>query len=112
MKRSLIAFMTVILIALLLGCGGGTTTTTASPTTCQNTATTKCTQSGALSGMAANGLYVFRGIRGAANRQSSMESSSTSGKLEWRARRLQFRQRVPSIQLLRRTRWERRLPHA
>jgi para-nitrobenzyl esterase len=47
----------------MAACGGGATTTvTPPPPVCTNTATIKCTQSGALQGVATGSLYAFRGI--------------------------------------------------
>lgn len=45
----------------MAGCGGGSPTTTPPPT-CTNTPTIKCTQSGAVQGVASGNLYAFRGI--------------------------------------------------
>lgn len=62
------------LVLGLIGCGGSSSTPP--PTGCTNTNTVKCTQSGAVRGVAAGNLYAFRGIPFAA---------PPVGNLRWKA---------------------------
>jgi para-nitrobenzyl esterase len=52
----------LVFVLTLIGCGGSSPITTPPPTGCTNTTTVKCTQSGAVQGVAAANLYAFRGI--------------------------------------------------
>jgi para-nitrobenzyl esterase len=52
----------LVLVLTLIGCGGSSPITTPPATGCTNTTTVKCTQSGAVQGVAAANLYAFRGI--------------------------------------------------
>ncbi len=56
---------TFALAVSMAGCGGVSNSTTTQPSThpsCVNTSTIKCTQSGAVQGVATGSLYAFRGI--------------------------------------------------
>lgn len=66
----------LVLVLGLIGCGGSTPITTPPPTGCTNTTTIKCTQSGAVQGVATANLYAFRGIPFAA---------PPVGNLRWKA---------------------------
>jgi para-nitrobenzyl esterase len=60
--RLLISLIALTFAFSMLGCGGGSIVRLPPATGCAKTATIKCTQSGAVQGVAAGNLYAFRGI--------------------------------------------------
>jgi para-nitrobenzyl esterase len=72
--RYAVSLMGLAFVLGIAGCGGGTTPPP--PSDCVSTATIKCTQSGAVQGVAIGSLYAFRGIPYAA---------PPVGNLRWKA---------------------------
>ena len=61
--RLFVSLLSLAFAVSMAGCGSSSsTTTTTPPPHCVSTATVKCTQSGAVQGVATGNLYVFRGI--------------------------------------------------
>lgn len=81
--RLLISLIGLTFAFSMLGCGGGSIVRPSPPTGCVKTATIKCTQSGAVQGVAAGNLYAFRGIPYAAPPVGNLRWKSPQPPASW-----------------------------